>query len=552
MLSVHHITKSYGIHTVLNDITFNISRGERVGLIGPNGCGKTTLLRILLGQEPPDRGSVNQTQAGLQVGYLAQGLELPPDYTLAQAIASVSGNAEQTESHLAELAAQLAQRPADRALQAAYDRALQTLQVSTANPQPILAALGLDAIPPDHRVGALSGGQKTRLGLALVLISEPSLLLLDEPTNHLDIGMLEWLEDWLASFSGAALIVSHDRTFLDRTVTSILELDAETHKIRQYDGSYSAYLEQKLAEQDRQWQEYSDWKDEIHQLRQAAAHVRGLARFRKGGKADSGDKFAKGFFANRGLETVRRAKHIEARLDRLLTEDRVEKPKSAWQMKLEFANPEHVSRDVLALENLAVGYPGFQPLLSDLNLVIRSGERVALIGPNGCGKTTLLRTIAGRLPPVQGVARLGTSVRLGYLSQEQEWIDPQHSALVHILRTAPFNETEARSFLHYFLFTGDDPLRPAGSLSFGERARLMLAVLVARGCNFLLLDEPINHLDIPSRSRFEQALALFEGTVLAVVHDRYFIERFASTLWQVQDGRVDVDYPAKVFEMEKG
>ncbi len=552
MLSVHHITKSYGIHTVLNDITFNISRGERVGLIGPNGCGKTTLLRILLGQETPDRGSVNQTQAGLQVGYLAQGLELPPDYTLAQAIASVSGNAEQTESHLAELAAQLAQRPADRALQAAYDRALQTLQVSTANPQPILAALGLDAIPPDHRVGALSGGQKTRLGLALVLISEPSLLLLDEPTNHLDIGMLEWLEDWLASFSGAALIVSHDRTFLDRTVTSILELNAETHKIRQYDGSYSAYLEQKLAEQDRQWQEYSDWKDEIHQLRQAAAHVRGLARFRKGGKADSGDKFAKGFFANRGLETVRRAKHIEARLDRLLTEDRVEKPKSAWQMKLEFANPEHVSRDVLALENLAVGYPGFQPLLSDLNLVIRSGERVALIGPNGCGKTTLLRTIAGRLPPVQGVARLGTSVRLGYLSQEQEWIDPQHSALVHILRTAPFNETEARSFLHYFLFTGDDPLRPAGSLSFGERARLMLAVLVARGCNFLLLDEPINHLDIPSRSRFEQALALFEGTVLAVVHDRYFIERFASTLWQAQEGRVDVDYPAKVFEMEKG
>ncbi len=552
MLSVHHITKSYGIHTVLDDITFNISRGERVGLIGPNGCGKTTLLRILLGQETPDRGSVNQTQAGLQVGYLAQGLELPPDYTLAQAIASVSGNAEQTEAHLAELAVQLAQRPADRALQAAYDRALQTLQVSTANPQPILAALGLDAIPPEHRVGALSGGQKTRLGLALVLISEPSLLLLDEPTNHLDIGMLEWLEDWLASFSGAALIVSHDRTFLDRTVTSILELDAETHKIRQYDGSYSAYLEQKLAEQDRQWQEYSDWKDEIHQLRQAAAHVRGLARFRKGGKADSGDKFAKGFFANRGLETMRRAKHIEARLDRLLTEDRVEKPKSAWQMKLEFANPEHVSRDVLALENLAVGYPGFQPLLSDLNLVIRSGERVALIGPNGCGKTTLLRTIAGRLPPVQGVARLGTSVRLGYLSQEQEWIDPQHSALVHILRTAPFNETEARSFLHYFLFTGDDPLRPAGSLSFGERARLMLAVLVARGCNFLLLDEPINHLDIPSRSRFEQALALFEGTVLAVVHDRYFIERFASTLWQVQDGRVDVDYPAKVFEMEKG
>jgi ATP-binding cassette subfamily F protein 3 len=350
--------------------------------------------------------------------------------------------------------------------------------------------------------------------------------------------MLEWLEDWLNRFQGAALIVSHDRAFLDNTVTSILELDPATHGIKSYPGNYADYLEQKLSEREKQLQAYQDQQDEIAQLRAAAAHIRGLTKMKKGGKGDSGDKFAKGFFGNRATKNVAgRAKHIEARIEKLLTEERIEKPKSSWQMKLDFGAPAHQSKDVLITEKLSVGYD--QPLLTDLNLSIRAGQRIALTGPNGTGKTTLVRTIVGKLPPLAGTLKLGATVKLGYMAQEQELLNPGLNALQTIQSVAPFNETEARNFLHYFLFKGDDALRPTRDLSFGERARLQLGLLVAQGCTFLLLDEPINHLDIPSRARFEEALANFKGTVLAVVHDRYFIERFASDVWTVKDGRVE-------------
>jgi ATP-binding cassette subfamily F protein 3 len=396
----------------------------------------------------------------------------------------------------------------------------------------------LNDIPLDTPVKHLSGGQKTRLMLARVLLEEPHLLLLDEPTNHLDIEMLEWLEDWLNRFPGAALIVSHDRAFLDNTVTSILELDPNTHDIKSYPGNYADYLEQKLTEREKQAQAYQDQQDEIAQLHAAAAHIRGLTKMKKGGKADSGDKFAKGFFGNRATKNVAgRAKHIEARIEKLLTEDRIEKPRSSWQMKLDFDAPAHQSRDVLVTENLSVGYD--QPLLADLNLYIRAGQRIALTGPNGTGKTTLVRTIAGRLEPLAGSLKLGATVKLGYMAQEQELLNQDWNALQSIQSVAVFNETEARNFLHYFLFKGDDALRPTRDLSFGERARLQLGLLVAQGCTFLLLDEPINHLDIPSRARFEEALANFEGTILAVVHDRYFIERFASDVWTVRGDKVE-------------
>jgi ATP-binding cassette subfamily F protein 3 len=349
--------------------------------------------------------------------------------------------------------------------------------------------------------------------------------------------MLEWLEGWLNRFPGAALIVSHDRAFLDNTVTSILELDANTHGIKPYPGNYADYLEQKLAEHEKQLQAYQDQQDEIAQLRSAAAHIRGLTKMKKGGKADGGDKFATGFFGNRATKNVAgRAKHIESRLERLLAEERIEKPRSSWQLKLNFRAPVHQSKDVLVTEKLAVGYD--RPLLAGLDLKIRAGQRIALTGPNGSGKTTLIRTIAGKLQPLDGSLKLGGTVRLGYMAQEQELLDPQWNALQTIQSVAPFNETEARNFLHYFLFKGDDALRLSSALSFGERARLQLAVLVAQGCTFLLLDEPINHLDIPSRARFEEALANFKGTVIAVVHDRYFIDRFASEVWLIRDGQI--------------
>jgi ATP-binding cassette subfamily F protein 3 len=537
MLTAHHLYKTYGIQPILQDISFSISTEDRLGLIGPNGSGKTTLMRILAGLELPDSGTVATTRPGMRVGYLAQGMDFEMDETLQSFLGLSSVSQKDLESEIASLASALASNPSDSELQDKYDSSLTQMSSSQSLPS-ILAPLGLADLPLDTPVKLLSGGQKTRLMLARVLVQEPHLLLLDEPTNHLDLEMLEWLEGWLNRFHGAALIVSHDRAFLDNTVTSILELDPATHSQKSYPGNYSDYVEQKLTEREKLAQAYQDQQDEIAQLRSAAAHVRGLTKMKKGGKADSGDKFAKGYFGNRATKNVAgRAKHIEARIEKILTEERIEKPRPAWQVKLDFGAPAHQSRDVLITEGLAVGYE--RPLLTGLNLYIRAGQRVALTGPNGAGKTTLVRTIAGKLAPLAGNLKLGMTVKVGYMSQEQELLDPDRNALQTIQNAAMFNETDARNFLHYFLFKGDNALRPTGDLSFGERARLQLALLVAQGSTFLLLDEPINHLDIPSRARFEEALAGFQGTILAVVHDRYFIERFASEVWTVRDGKVE-------------
>jgi len=538
MLTAHHIYKTYGIQPILQDISFSISNNERVGLIGPNGCGKTTLMRILAGLEQADSGTVASTRPNLRIGYLAQGMDFDDEQTLQATLSLDSVSQAEVESEIASLASALSINPNDSNVQHQYDIALARLSTFDVQPESILGPLGLADLALETPVKHLSGGQKTRLMLARVLLREPQLLLLDEPTNHLDIEMLEWLEDWLNRLQGAALIVSHDRAFLDNTVSSILELDPSTHRIKSYTGNYAGYLEQKLTEREKQTQAYQDQQDEIAQLRAAAAHIRGLTKMKKGGKADGGDKFAKGFFGNRATKNVAgRAKHIEARIEKILTEERIEKPKQNWQLKLDFGAPAHQSKDVLVTENLAVGYD--EPLLTDLNLFMRAGQRVALTGPNGTGKTTLIRTIAGKLEPLSGKLKLGMTVRLGYMTQEQELLNPNFNALQTTQSVAPFNETEARNFLHYFLFKGDDALRPTSELSYGERARLQLGLLVAQGCTFLLLDEPINHLDIPSRARFEEALANFEGTILAVVHDRYFIERFASDVWNVKDGKIE-------------
>ena len=538
MLSIHHISKTYGIQPILQDISFSLSNTERIGLIGPNGCGKTTLMRILAGFEQPDSGIVTSTRPHLRVGYLAQGMDLEPGQTLQSTLGLASVSPAELEAEITSVASALAANPNDSHIQNQYDSLILQFSNSTSSTAAILGPLGLADFPLATPVNHLSGGQKTRLMLARVLMNEPHLLLLDEPTNHLDIEMLEWLEDWLNRFQGAALIVSHDRAFLDNTVTSILELEPATHHVKSYPGNYADYLEQKLTEREKQAQAYQDQQDEIAQLRSAAMHIRGLTKMKKGGKADGGDKFAKGFFGNRATRNVAgRAKHIEARIEKILTEERIDKPKHNWQMKLDFGAPAHQSKTVLITEKLAVGYD--VPLLADLNLSIRAGQRIALTGPNGTGKTTLIRTIAGKLPPLAGSLKLGVTVRLGYMTQEQELLNPELNALQTVQSITPFNETEARNFLHYFLFKGDDALRPTGALSYGERARLQLGLLVSQGCTFLLLDEPINHLDIPSRARFEDALASFKGTILAVVHDRYFIERFASDVWNVKGGQIE-------------
>jgi ATP-binding cassette subfamily F protein 3 len=543
MLTAHHLSKTYGIQPILQDISFSISAGERIGLVGPNGCGKTTLMRILVGEEKPDEGTVVHTRPDLRIGYLAQGMDFDPEQSLRTALEIAPASGSDLESEVATLAASLAKNPDNEQLQQRYDEALTQLAAPAIQPEAILGPLGLGDFNLDETpVAHLSGGQKTRLMLARILLEEPHLLLLDEPTNHLDIVMLEWLEGWLNRFNGAVLIVSHDRAFLDNTVTSILELDPATQSIKSYPGNYSDYAEQKLVELEKQGQAYMDQQQQIAQLRAAAAHIRGLTKMRKGGKADPAktDGFSVGFFGNRATKNVAgRAKRIEARIEKILTDERIDKPRSSWQMKLDFGEPANQSKDVLTTENLSVGYSGHEPLLENLNLYIRAGQRIAFTGENGTGKTTLLRTIAGKLEPLGGTVRLGQTVKLGYMAQEQELLDASLSALETVQHVASFNETQARHFLHFFLFSGDDPLRPSGELSFGERARLQLALLVAQGCTFLLLDEPINHLDIPSRARFEGALTQFNGSILAVVHDRYFIERFASEVWTVKDGKVE-------------
>jgi ATPase subunit of ABC transporter with duplicated ATPase domains len=538
MLSVHHITKSYGVTPVLQDICFNLNAGEKTALVGPNGCGKTTLLRILAGQERADSGTFSVTAPGVAPGYLPQALEFAADNTLESYLQKMKGDPAALEERLQLLAAQLASNTATTGLQAEYDTVLDRLGRAAENEAAapaLLAAFELDTLPGNLPVAALSGGQKTRLGLTGLLLSNPQLLLLDEPTNHLDFDMLEWLEDWILKSKAAILLVSHDRVFLDRTVGTILELDAMTHSLKPYPGNYTAYLEAKEAERSRRWQEYDNQQVEIQRLKAAAAHIRGIAVFRKGGKADTGDKFAKAFFANRGLATIKRAKNIEKRVEHLLTDEKIEKPRDSWQMKMEFSGVPSSSRLVLALDDLSVGY-GEKVILEHLEASLTYGEHAVLIGANGCGKSTLLRTIAGRLPALAGRVKLGPSVRVGYMAQEQEELSPALTVLQTLQRVASMNETNTRAFLHKFLFSGDEAFLPVAQCSFGMRSRLALACLVAQGCNFLLLDEPLNHLDLPSRSQFERALASFEGTVLAVAHDRYFIQSFATRIWEIEKG----------------
>jgi ATP-binding cassette subfamily F protein 3 len=535
MLQLSNVSKRYGGVTVLEGVSFVVNPGDRLGLVGPNGCGKTTLLRVITGEERPDGGSVQFHPPDLRLGYLEQGQCYAEGDTLVDFLHVGEAALEAAAARVERLAARLA--AADDAEQsrvlAAYGDALAELealavtQVPLHRAEAVLAGLGLGDVPLDTPVATLSGGQKTRLGLARLLLGEPQLLLLDEPTNHLDIEAVEWLETWLRQVQGAVLLVTHDRMLLEQTVGTILDLDPATHAVTVYPGSFDDYLEAKARERDRQWAAYKDQRDHVARLQAGIRRLSNYAGSIERGTIDfSVRKIAKGI--------ARRATVQRRRLERELERERIEKPRSGWQMKLDFEDTPESGQDVLVLDDVAIGYGGV-PLASEISDVLRAGERVALVGPNGSGKTTLLRVVAGRLAPIAGEVRLGANVRLGYYAQEQETLNLGSTPLQTIAEVASMSETDVRSFLHYFLFAGDEVFVPVGSLSYGERARLALARLVATGCNFLLLDEPINHLDIPSRARFEQAMQAFEGTVLAVVHDRYFIQGFASRIWAIRD-----------------
>lgn len=542
MLTVHQLAKSFDLKTLFNNVTFSINPGDRAGLVGPNGCGKTTLLHIIARVETADSGQISVDPA-IRIGYLPQGFELDEQAAVGEISGRAAGDIAALEAELVSLSQALADQPQNQGLQSRYDALLQ--RISRADPgrtASILAGLGLDDVDPDLPVSRLSGGQKTRLSLALVLLEDPQLLLLDEPTNHLDINMLEWLEDWLSSYDGGVLIVSHDRTFLDRTVSRILAMDPQKQEVREFAGNYTDYAEQLALEREKLWATYKDQQQEIRRVKQDMLRTRAQAERTE--REASSIRIGGGMMKLKGYKdyqqgiakkVARKAKAREKKLERYLeSEDRVEKPLRSRNMRLDFAQSAHLGRFVLDLRDLSVGYQPESPLLTDLQLDVSPGARIVITGPNGSGKTTLLRTIAGQLRPLAGLVDMGPSVQLGFMTQEQSDLDPELSPL-ETIQYAFDNETAARTFLAYFLFTGEEPLKRNSQLSFGQRARLVLAKMIVAGCNVLLLDEPINHLDIPSREQFETALSGYGGTVVAVLHDRYFIERFASEIWWVEN-----------------
>jgi ATP-binding cassette subfamily F protein 3 len=563
MLQVHNLHKSYGITTVLAGINLIVNDGEHVGLIGPNGSGKSTLLRCIIGQEQPDTGAITLSPAGTSLGYVPQSFgDLLGDRTIAQVVAEAQAEYVAAEAALARAADRLGDAEDMEAALAAYDAALAQFEALGGygrenRAEAVLQGLGLSQIAPSTPANTLSGGQKTRLGLATLLLREPDLLLLDEPTNHLDVEALEWLESFVRGYGGAVLIVSHDREFLDHTVTRILYLDPETHAVKSYTGNYSDFADAREHEREHQLEAWQDQQDYISAVESDIQRVKGRAM-----NIQNGPKRHRDHYGRVSVKVARLARARERKLERYLDSDeRVEKPRSRWGLKLDFGPPPAGGRAVLRVEDVSFSYRRLEnrdwrleiggddqspisnlqsPLLKDVSFDVEYGERLALIGPNGAGKTTLLRLLAGRLQPQTGVVKQGANVRLGVMAQEQETLDLGATVLQMVLRERAMTETEARNFLHFFLFGGDSVFRLVGACSLGERSRLQLALLVLRGCNLLLLDEPLNHLDIEGCEHFEQALDAFEGTVIAVAHDRAFLRNFAERVIEVRDGHARV------------
>lgn len=538
MLTVSNLSKRHGERLVLNRISFTINRSDRIGLVGPNGVGKSTLLSILAGEEEANGGSVSLT-GDSRIGYLRQGFADLPGATLDGLLTRVSaatGALLTAEARLDEAIARMASPEAERERSIrAYDTALGVFERHGGYPKrdrltTILQALDVGGVPFSVPLRQLSGGEKTRAGLAALLADQPDVLLLDEPTNHLDIDGLKWLEGFLASYPGAVLVVSHDRAFLDQAVTAILELDETTHELRLHHGTYSDYAAAKRAAAQTQERDYRRQQREVARVERDIQSLATHAHATERGTQDD-------FLRARAKKVARSAKVRERKLERALaSEERIERPERRWEIAPEFGTRIESSRDVARVETVSVELDG-ACVLRDIDLHVRFGERIALTGPNGSGKTTLIRLLAGEITPSEGQVQLGPDVVVGRYDQEQELVAADRTVLEQVRATASLSETDARSFLHRYLFGGDMVFQLGGELSYGERARLALALLVLRGANFLLLDEPLNHLDLPSRERFEEALTGFGGTTIIVLHDRYAIDRLATRMIELRRGK---------------
>ena len=522
VLSASDLTKTYGTDVIIKGADFHINGGDRVGLVGRNGAGKTTLLNMLTGELRPDGGRIYMP-AGLRMGYLRQRDNFGGDMTVMEAVESIFEPLRRLEEQIASAADMVAQTPEDRALLLRLDSLQQEYEMRggytyKSEMTGILSSMAFGPEYYDKKIGTLSGGERTRLALAALLLEKPDLLILDEPTNHLDIGMLKWLEQYLSSYRGSMIIVSHDRYFLNRTVNRIFEI--EHHRLRTYDGNYDEYLEKKRQQSEAEMRAYENQQREIS--RQEAV-IRAMKE--------------------RGTEHLaKRARSREKRLDMI---ERIEKPKSAEDsMKIRFEQDFQSGSDVIMAEDLSKSFgegKNRRKLFDHVSLDIKRGEKICIVGQNGIGKTTLLKIIMNEIRPDSGRIRAGHNVTFGYYDQGQMLLDPSNTVLEEMKNTYRlYTDTKMRSILGRFLFKGDDVFLKVRDLSGGEKARLSLLKMMLGGANTLILDEPTNHMDIESKEVFEEALAEFPGTAVIVSHDRYFLQKIPDRILELTpDGMVE-------------
>ena len=515
ILSAQHIAKSFGVNAVLRDVSLTVQQGDRIGLVGVNGCGKSTLMRILAGLDAQDGGEISLVR-GLRVGYLAQQNMVTSGETVWNELQKVYEQVFAMEKKLRELEDEMAHAHTDvqrfAQLSADYDRLTQRFEEADGYSwksmvSGVLNGLGFKPSQYDQCVDSLSGGEQTRLCLARLLLQKPDLLLLDEPTNHLDMETLQWLENYLAAYKGSVLVISHDRYFLDHVCTGIVEILMGASE--QYNGNYTRYIAQRQERFESRMRAYEIQQKEIE--RQQAI----IARYRMFNREKS----------------IRAAESREKALDRM---EKLEKPVDERAIRFSFEARRRTGEDVLQLTEISKSF-GEKHLFHDLTLRVRAGDRVALIGPNGVGKSTLIKIIVGEEQPDTGFIRYGSNVDIGYYDQHQSTLHADKTALDEIWDRFPqMEQSNVRGALGMFLFTGDDVFKPIHTLSGGEKGRVALTALMLRKDNLLLLDEPTNHLDMDSREVLEDALTDFGGTIITVSHDRYFINRIANRIIEMQ------------------
>ncbi len=522
VLSANNLTKTYGTDVIIEKASFHLNDGDKVGIIGRNGAGKTTLLNMLTGQLSCDEGEFFVSQ-NIRIGYLKQRDNFNSERTVMEEIEGIFSGLAKLEEEITRLSDEVAANPHDMRriekldeLQHRFDR--EGGYTYKSEIIGILNSMAFGESFYNKKISSLSGGERTRLALAALLLEKPDILLLDEPTNHLDIGTLKWLEQYLSAYKGTVMIVSHDRYFLDQTVNRIFEV--ENHKVYCYEGKYSDYAAQKKLRRETEIRAYNN------QQREIARQEEMIRRMKQHGTE----------------HLAKRAASREKRLDMI---ERLERPESEMgKMKIHFRQNFQSGGDVILAEDLEKCFGWGQnrrELFRNVNLDIKRGERICIVGSNGVGKTTLLRVLLGELPPTAGYLKIGHNVAFGYYDQGQLLLNDSNTVLEELKESYRlYTDTEMRSILGRFLFQGDEVFLPVGSLSGGEKARLSLLKLMLSGANTLILDEPTNHLDIESKEVFEEALLEFPGTVIVVSHDRYFLQRIPTRILELtHDGTVE-------------